>query len=334
MTRLELFRGGACRRSAEFVRLRRGVHVRAAEWRSASVDVRHRACIEAVAATWTSPVLLRESAAAVWGLPLVEPLDGTVHVAASPSVGSRTRNGVAEHRGSASGRAVVVDGLAVSDLAQTVLDLCRFSSFRRAVTAADHALRMRDRRGERLLEAQELRDRVAELPAGTRGRAAAARAAAFADERADSPLESISRVAMHEAGLPAPVLQRVFHDEEGLIGAVDFFFEDADVIGEADGAHKYTDPRFLRGRTPEQALLEEKRREERLRALVSSVVRWRWQDAYSAHPLIARLAHAGVRPTEASASGRGVHLLQDASTVRGRLAPGREGGGTEGQLGW
>ncbi|ROP57296.1 hypothetical protein EDF44_0825 [Rathayibacter sp. PhB185] len=235
MTRVELFRGGACGRSAEFVRLRRGVHVRAAEWAGASVDARHRARIDAVAATWGRPVFLRESAAAVWGLPLVEPLEETVHVAASPAVGSRSRNRVAEHRGVSSDSVVVVDGLTISDLAQTVLDLCRFSSFRRAVTAADHALRMRGSHGEHLLELEELRERLAVLPGGARGRAAAARAIDFADERADSPLESISRVAMHQAGLPRPVLQRPFHDDEGLIGPVDFFFEDAGVIGEADG---------------------------------------------------------------------------------------------------
>ena len=124
---------------------------------------------------------------------------------------------------------------------------------------------------------------------------------------------------MHQAGLPRPVLRRPFHDDEGLIGPVDFFFEDADVIGEADGAHKYTDPRFLRGRSPEQALLDEKRREDRLRALVSGVVRWRWQDAYAAHPMLAALARAGVRPTETSSNGRSVQLLRDVSTVRGRL---------------
>ena len=319
MTRVELFRGGACGRSAEFVRLRRGVHVREAEWASASVDARHRARIDAVAATWGRPVFLRESAAAVWGLPLVEPLDETVHVAASPAVGSRSRNRVAEHGGVSSDSAVVVDELTVSDLAQTVLDLCRFSSFRRAVTAADHALRMRGSHGEHLLEPEELRERLAVLPGGARGRTAAARAIDFADERADSPLESISRVAMHQAGLPRPVLQRPFHDDEGLIGPVDFFFEDADVIGEADGAHKYTDPRFLRGRSPERALLDEKRREDRLRALVSGVVRWRWQDAYAARPMLAALARAGGHPTETASNGRSVQLLRDFSSVRGRL---------------
>ncbi|OOB90466.1 hypothetical protein B0T42_11680 [Rathayibacter sp. VKM Ac-2630] len=314
-----MYGGDACARSNEFVRLRRGVHVRAQEWTAASVDRRYRARIDAVAATWTAPFFLRESAAAIWGLPLVEPLGETVHVAASPSVGSRRRNGIAEHGSVEDPEPVVLEGFAVSGLARTVLDLCRYSSFRRAVTAADHALRMRDRDGAILLERSELEGRVTDLPPRARGRAAAARAVAFADPLAETPLESISRVALQRAGLPAPVLQRAFHDGDGLAGEVDFSLEGTDVIGEADGAHKNTDPRFLRGRTPEQALLDEKRREDRLRLLVKGFVRWGWREAYTERPLITLLARAGVGPDETSSKRRDSPLLQDVSTLRGRL---------------
>lgn len=272
-----------------------------------------------MAASWSDPVFVRESAAALWGLPLVEPLDETVHVEASPATGSRVRNGVAEHRSAGPASVVVVDGLATVGLARTVLDLCRFSSFRRAVVATDHALGLRDRRGTPLLDRTELLHGLADLPPGARGRVAAARVIAFADSSSESPLESISRVAIHEAGLPRPVLQRSFHDDAGLAGTVDFFFEDADVIGEADGDRKYSDPLLLRGRTPEQVLLEEKRREDRLRLQVGGFVRWGWREAYSVRPLLALLARAGVHPVETSRSRRGSPLLQDVSTMRGRL---------------
>lgn len=319
MTRVELYRGEACGRSAEFVRLRRGVYARDEQWAEATVDARHRARVDAVAATWSDPVFVRESAAALWRLPLVEPLDETVHVAASPATGSRVRNGVAEHRSAGDASVVMIDGLAATGLARTVLDLCRFSSFRRAVVATDHALRLRDRSGIPLLERTELLQELADLPPGARGRVAAARAIAFADPSSESPLESISRVAIQEAGLPRPVLQRSFHDDAGLAGTVDFFFEGVDVIGEADGDRKYSDPLLLRGRTPEQALLDEKRREDRLRLQVSGFVRWGWREAYAGRPLLALLARVGVRPVEASPSRRGSPLLLDVSTTRGRL---------------
>ena len=42
--------------------------------------------------------------------------------------------------------------------------------------------------------------------------------------------------------------------------------------------HKLTDPAMLRGRTPAQALRDEKRREDRLRATGPRVVRWGHED--------------------------------------------------------
>ncbi|WP_219817564.1 hypothetical protein, partial [Rathayibacter tritici] len=315
MSAVEIFRDEGCGRSDEFVRLRRGVYVRADEWAKASVDERQRARIDAVAATWSAPFFLRESAAAVWGLPLVEPLAATVHVEGATDVGSRTRNGVAEHRSARLPSLALIDGLAVSDLAQTVFDLARFSSFRRAVVAADHALRLVDDDGSPLLRREELLRRHAELPPGSRGRTTSAAVIAFADPASETPLESISRVAMHRGGLPAPVLQHPVRDHDGLAGVVDFSFEEAEVVGEADGDHKYSDPAFLRGRSPEQVLLAEKRREDRLRARVHGLVRWGWREAYDTRPLLVRLARAGVRRVEGTSGRRGNPPFVAASTV-------------------
>ena len=86
---------------------------------------------------------------------------------------------------------------------------------------------------------------------------------------AQSVLETFSRLAFREEGLPEPVLQHAFHDEEGLVGLVDMWWPDWGVIGEADGAMKYGDRRDL---------LREKVREDRLRALGWTVVRWTFPD--------------------------------------------------------
>lgn len=83
---------------------------------------------------------------------------------------------------------------------------------------------------------------------------------------AQTPLESLSRVRLMRYGLPEPRLQVPFHDEHGLIGIVDMYWDDLGVIGEADGMLKY--------RTGED-LIAEKRREDRLRRL-RPVVRWDW----------------------------------------------------------
>jgi hypothetical protein len=116
----------------------------------------------------------------------------------------------------------------------------------------------------------------------------------FADARAESVGESVSRVTMAELGLPAPVLQHRFFDADGFIGTVDFWWPELGVIGEFDGRVKYFDPRMSRG-DPAAVVYREKYREDRLRGLGPRVVRWGWPEAISAARLGPRLAAAGVR---------------------------------------
>jgi hypothetical protein len=102
-------------------------------------------------------------------------------------------------------------------------------------------------------------------------------------------------VNMALAHLTPPELQ------SGLVGAsgrrwfVDFWWPRFNVIGEFDGDSKYTDLRFLRGRTPERALLEEKDREDDLRAAGHAMSRWGWKVANSMPDLRDQLVRAGVR---------------------------------------
>lgn len=90
-------------------------------------------------------------------------------------------------------------------------------------------------------------------------------ALAFARPGAQSYYETYSRLALVRAGLPEPMLQVPFYDEEGLIGFTDMYWPDLNVVGEVDGEIKYA---------TRQDLIAEKRREDRLRALGLAVVRW------------------------------------------------------------
>jgi len=73
------------------------------------------------------------------------------------------------------------------------------------------------------------------------------------------------------AGLRPDALQVEIRSAARLVGVVDAWFEDAAVAVEFDGYVKYADP--WRGRTPEQVVWDEKRREDALRALDIRVVR-------------------------------------------------------------
>jgi hypothetical protein len=113
----------------------------------------------------------------------------------------------------------------------------------------------------------------------------------FADERAASPLESISRLAFADFGLPPPEPQvTLVWDEWGnpkII--VDFYWPDFGVVGEADGLLKYDDLDEPRA----NPLRAEKLRQEELENLGYIVVRWTWDDIWRRPEwVVARLRRA------------------------------------------
>jgi hypothetical protein len=83
---------------------------------------------------------------------------------------------------------------------------------------------------------------------------------------------------MIELGLPVPDLQVEVRTPGGLfIGRTDFGWREHRLLGEFDGRIKYG--RLLRpGQQPGDAVFEEKRREDALRAEDYGVVRWIWRD--------------------------------------------------------
>lgn len=155
-------------------------------------------------------------------------------------------------------------GFGTTTVARTVVDCAREWSLTDSVIAMDAAIHTRK------TDRAELHAAV--LASTHRvGIAAAARALGLSDGRAESPLETVGRLALLAAGLPRPDLQTEIYDDAGLIGRVDAWYEDAAVAVEFDGRVKYLDPR---GGSPSgEVLWEEKRREDRIRDTGIRVVR-------------------------------------------------------------
>ena len=79
-------------------------------------------------------------------------------------------------------------------------------------------------------------DRMLASARGVRGARRARAVLAIAHPRAGSPMESVLRWLLHEAGLPAPALQHVVRDSSGtFLGEVDLAWPDRRVIVEFDG---------------------------------------------------------------------------------------------------
>lgn len=275
----------------ELERLVRGSYLDASLWSALSPRSRYVARIHAVVSRLTGPITISHwAAAAVWGLPVPDSWPDRAQVIdPRRSTGQATRT-LQRLPGSvpATDRSAW-EGLWVTSAARTAADLALSSPFAHAVLVLDQGLHFG------LFTKEEVAERLAVRPTARRRRSAAG-ALAFASEKAEYPGESFSRVAMSEQGFLVPTLQQSFSDPAGLVGRVDFWWESVGVVGEFDGDWKYTDERFLRGRTPAEAFTDEKRRQARLEMdpRVRRVVRWDYPVARSPTELARRLLAAGV----------------------------------------
>ena len=240
-------------RSGVLVRLAKGVYANAAEFAAADAWTafaqRSRAftlaCGPAAAAgDW--------SAAAVHGLPgigvpPVKPLALIVVGSRAPSDNLAGRVRVADvpagHRGYA-------NGCRVTTLSRTVIDVAWTASRAEALVVADAALSSGT-------TAAELRS-VVEFHTGRPGVRNAAWVAEHADGFAESPLETLGRLAFLEHSLPVPV-SNAWVEAGGRRYRLDHLLPDRWLAFEGDGSLKY-DNRLDAGRV----VAEQREREWRL----------------------------------------------------------------------
>jgi hypothetical protein len=128
--------------------------------------------------------------------------------------------------------------------------------------AADAAL-------SRGLSVEDLEQQLA-VQRGWPGSRAAQRVVTLADGRAESPLESFSRLALIEHGFTDFDLQQNLYDDDGVwIARVDLFWDKFRLARQADGRDKSRS---------QQDLQSEQLREERLERARCRWVRWNSQD--------------------------------------------------------
>jgi Protein of unknown function (DUF559) len=153
--------------------------------------------------------------------------------------------------------------LPVTTVARTVVDLARTLPYTDGVVLADSALH------EEKTTKPELHQILREC-AGWPGVRQARRVIDFADERAESPLESAARVVFDQFGLERPELQATIHGPDFAF-RVDFRWRGQKVIAEADGLVKYNDRKDL---------LAERERDHLLREAGYKVVHFTWRELF------------------------------------------------------
>jgi very-short-patch-repair endonuclease len=219
--------------------------------------VRRRHAIRSSAAVLVRPGHLIDgtSAAIVHGLPTMGVPELPEVMGTSPDWLGRRAASHLTHAGIAEKEIGWWFGAPLTTVPRTIVDLARRDR-RTAIMAADAAVR------ESLVTRAEL-DAALVTARGWPGVRQAREIVALADGDAESPLESIVRLALHDDGFPLPKLQRVVAGYR-----VDFLWPEHRLILEADGRGKYSD----------DALWEEKKREIALRRAGYEVERIIWAD--------------------------------------------------------
>lgn len=269
-------------------RVRRGVYVDDDTWDDAKPTQRYELLVRATVPELKRPApLAHESAAVLLGLPIVGRWPDHVHLLEKTADGGRSSALVVRHGTRTMPKLVLIDGIAMTSPARTAVDLARTRSFASGLATADHVLRLG------LATRADLEAELAATPRAP-GNRRARLVVAHADPRSESVGESLSRAQLIELDLPRPELQQEFYDADGFIGRTDFWWPKLRLIGEFDGKVKFGRELVASDAAARERLWLEKKREDRLRRLGNSMVRWTWDEVYRRDVFARLLANAGV----------------------------------------
>ncbi len=184
-------------------------------------------------------------------------------------------------------------GLHATPFFRTVLDSLRWMGFREGMVVADWAL------GACRQRWQELVGYIRGHAGTLHGARSALETLAHATGLAESGGESIARAVMVEQGYLLPSQQVEVPDplHPGRTFRVDFVWVRADgrvIVGECDGLRKLLDPGMTRGRSPQQVLGDQRKREGLITVYDVSILRFTYEEATGVTELVRKLDLYGV----------------------------------------
>lgn len=270
----------------------KGIYARKPYWIALDEEGRAHHILRGLACKHPSWVFCSYSAAFLHGLDVPRYCLRPVRVvvtrrakAASGKVRSRYRNMRDE--------IVRVDGIRVTEIWQTVLEVLLEATFPAGLAVADSALRKLSASSEQLIEYVRAQGK------NRRGVARARIISQHADGAAENGGESRARAFFISWGFQLPELQVELDDPTALgkTFRVDFLWRLPDgrcIIGEFDGRGKYEDLDKLGGKSSVDAMMDERQRESRLTLLGYPLIRFTYDDLLHPHRLANLLRVAGV----------------------------------------
>jgi very-short-patch-repair endonuclease len=283
----------ALRRHHEVIQLRRGAYVLAAAWEAASPEgrlaLRTRAVLRTRAARpgkegepCAADAACHQSTLALYELPL-----HGVRLDVVDLVSDVNRVRLASGLRTQPGRhpTAIVQGVRSVTLPVALAQVLQRSGLLAALVPLDEALRRK-------------KCTVGEVAAAIdsvcgQGSSIGARLVELADPKSESVGETRTRLLLHDLGYEVLSQVSVLDERHSFVARVDFLVNKRIVV-EFDGLRKYD------GAQGRAALVREKRREDRLRALGYVVVRLVWSDLD--HPdRVARMMQVAMRQVQRSA---------------------------------
>lgn len=241
-----------------------------------SPEERHRLLAFAVQDKLPSGVVISHHSAAAIHTGVSYGLDvGTVHVTRLGRGTERTEANVVHHAGLISEDDLVeVDGHLLVSPVRASLETATVAGTEAGLVQTSFIVRQ----GVSPDELLDRLDRMARWP----GVAKARLSVVWAAPECESVGEVRSIYMFRMGRLPIPRMQMELFDANGTsVGRVDYDWEDFWHVGEFDGLEKYGRLNPYGGSNLGQVVIDEKRREDRIRELGRGMSRWVWADLYS-----------------------------------------------------
>ncbi|WP_370891394.1 type IV toxin-antitoxin system AbiEi family antitoxin domain-containing protein [Janibacter sp. GXQ6167] len=262
----------ACLRSrGQICRVRRDAYVLGEVWRAATPEERLALRTRAVLAARVSGIASHQSALALHGLPLLDPerevdvVDDVVKPRVVSGVRITPPRKVGTVRFADALAWVMVGGCPSLPISTAVVVTAARDGLLSGLVPLEAALRTRQ------CTLEHVKSALGVVPLSPRGRQRAEGLLAHADPASESVGETRTHVLLSDLGFRWRSQVRITDAGGAFVARVDFLVE-GQVVVEFDGALKYDG---LEGRA---ALVAEKLREDRLRALGYAVVRLTWAD--------------------------------------------------------
>ncbi|MBM6675370.1 hypothetical protein H6A07_01235 [Olsenella uli] len=313
----------ACARRAnedgELVSPAHGLYARRAWWEALGYSAQTLAIMRSLQRAHPNWVFCGPSAALALGCEVPYAWQRPLHVmlesgSVSAPTALMTHHRLALNADDARERPIEARGLRVTPPLRTTLDSLRWMSFREGMVVADWAM------GARGVAWRDFVEYAYHLIGSCRGVKSALSTFARATGLAESGGESIARAVMIEEGYLLPAQQVEVPDplHPGRTFRVDFVWVRADgrvIVGECDGLRKLLDPTMTRGRTPQQVLLDQRKREGLITAYDVSVLRFTYEEAAGVSELVSKLELYGVPRLGSPLAPAGPTTLPDWSVL-------------------